>query len=389
MPLAGEVGVLGEDLLHVADDHVVVEEVVLHRDLDVHRGEAPHPAGDATRVVEKDSVAAGAHEEGDVLVAAWCRRSQGLEHVEIDGLPDLVELDELLAQPVDGFLGPQGEALDGDRCVVQGTPADSGVVGVPGVEVVLLRSADGADFAAFGGGDAQGKGLEADFGAQLRRRVDDPVVLLPHLARRGTCRLSHQHRGGVLRNLVALGVAHPQDRVADQIDSEASRDQCSRLGARGEFGLVASRREFRLSRRDRRSGAEQEAGLGGVDDRGRLDEAADHLPGFEKARIQLIEDGRSGHDSPCGGREGRDTGRKKYNSHTRFQDRRRFRSESARSAQPPQERDRRAPRQPESPHARRLRRDGVRHAPSRSIRQAIHPLRSPLRRLTPLHARPP
>jgi hypothetical protein len=101
--LAGERRVAVEDRPGVADEHVLVEVVVLDRDLDVCRVAAADPGGGARRGVPEQAVAAGRPEERDVLVGPWRGGAHRLDHVEVDRLSDLVQPPRLLTEAVHGL----------------------------------------------------------------------------------------------------------------------------------------------------------------------------------------------------------------------------------------------------------------------------------------------
>ncbi len=295
VPLSRDVGVLGEDLLQVAEDQVVVEEVVLDGDLEVGGVQAPDPGRDAARVIEVDAVAPGAHEERDVLVAARSADAQGLEHVEVDRLADLVEPQELLPHAVDGLVRPQGEALRRDRARVPRAAADARVVGVPLGEGVLLAAPDGAELATARGGDRDRERVEPHLDAEPLGPVEHPLWLRARLGPTGAFEAPHHHGRLVGGHRLPLGVAHAQDRGAHRVDAEPAAALLPlRQLAGGAVRSGVRRPACQVLLEEGRRLEQQAAGIG-LENPRLLHEAAHDLAALEQARVQAIDDGGVGH----------------------------------------------------------------------------------------------
>ena len=65
-------------------------------------------------MVEENSVAFGAHKEGDVFVRAWSGSPDSFLHVEVKGLADLVQPDKFFAEAVNRFMRHEVETLEGE-----------------------------------------------------------------------------------------------------------------------------------------------------------------------------------------------------------------------------------------------------------------------------------
>ena len=288
---AGEVGVAGEDLLRASYEEVVVEEVVLHGHLKVRGSAASHPAGDAGRVVQEDAPAAGRPEERDVLVAARRRGPHGLDHVEVHGLTDLVERQELLSEAEDALPGAQGEALDGQRAVVA-RATDPGVVGVPGVEVVLLGTTDLRKAMSPRVVDPQPERGERHVQLRAGGAQRNPPVALLDLHASEWRRRADAHGRRVLGHRIALGVTDAEDVLGHRVDAEASgsahpRQEVLDLVSRG----VPVRAPPTL-----RGGPEHQRRGFPMQELAGVHEGTIHVAALEQTGVEVIHDGMGTHE---------------------------------------------------------------------------------------------
>jgi len=80
--------------------------------------------------------------KGDILIAARGNDPEGIGHIEIDGLPDFIQVDEFLTKAVDGFIMGEVETFDADRAFALESMAQAGIDGVPVTEKVLFFPTD-------------------------------------------------------------------------------------------------------------------------------------------------------------------------------------------------------------------------------------------------------
>jgi hypothetical protein len=288
--LAREIRVAGEDPLRRVDEEVVVEEIVLDGNLDVGGAAAPYPAGHPGRVVEEDAPAARAPEEGDVLVAARCGGAEGLDHVEVDCLPHLVEGQEFLSEAEDGFLRAQCKAFDRQGPAFA-CSADPRVVDVPILEEVLLGSADLGRHTPRTVTRAQREGSESDLESGSGCREDHIVLAALDFDAGRRRRRSDDHGRIALGHFAALGVSHPQDAVGDDVDAERAvwtlaRQECHpiiELGPPGSI-LIAIR-----------SRAKHQHAAFLLLHRTRLHGGSLEVARLQATRVEIVHVGRAGH----------------------------------------------------------------------------------------------
>jgi hypothetical protein len=194
-------------------------------------------------MVEEHAVSAGAHVEGDALVGARGEDAQRVGEVLVDGLADLVEPDELFAHAVDGFVGIEVEALDGEGGLAFEGAADAGVAGVQFMKRLVSGPPTPHSSRPVFAQRATMRPLERSTARAMRRSRARRSVGGRDGQWNALGRAFGEHGGLVFRDGSALGVANAKDVVRHGVDAQRAAN--GRAGGREgrllEHGAVRRR----------------------------------------------------------------------------------------------------------------------------------------------------